>query len=146
MIRVIAGALLGYVVLALLLFAVFNGAYLIMGAERAFRPGSYQVSGLWIGLGALFTFAASLVGGYVAAAVSRGTVAPLVLACAILVLGVIFAIPALGQPDPGPRTGDVGNFAAMQYARQPAWTLFFNPVIAAIGVLVGSRLRRTRGR
>lgn len=142
MVRTIAGVVLGYVVFALILFATFSTAYLTMGAGRAFLPGSYEVSPLWLGVSVLFGFAAALVGGYVAATVSRGARAPLVLACALLVLGVIVAIPALGKPDPGPRAGDVGNIAAMTNARQPAWFLFLSPVISAAGILVGSRLRR----
>jgi hypothetical protein len=72
MIRVIAGVLLGYIVLALSLFAAFTGAYLLMGTERAFRPGTYDISPLWIAVSLFFNLVAALVGGYVAAAVSRG--------------------------------------------------------------------------
>lgn len=142
MIRIIAGVLLGYVAFALLLFLTFSAAYLVMGTERAFLPGSYRVSALWLAASVVFSFVAALFGGYVAAAVSRSTRAPLALACALLILGILFAIPALGQPDPGPRAGDVANFAAMQSARQPAWIMFLNPIIAAAGVLVGGRVRR----
>jgi hypothetical protein len=36
----------------------------------------------------------------------------------------------------------MGNVAAMQNARTPAWIMFLNPIIGAAGVLVGSRLRK----
>ncbi len=142
MVRTIAAVVLGYIAMALLVFALFTAAYLAMGTDNVFLPGSYQVSLAWVALSIVVSFAAALAGGYVAAAVSRGTRAPLALACLVLILGIIFAIPALGQPDPGARAGDVGNIAAMTNARPPAWTLFLNPVIGAAGVLVGSRLRR----
>ena len=142
MIRTIAGVVLGYIAMALLVFLLFSAAYLALGTDNVFLPGSYQVSLLWVALSIVVSFAAALVGGYVAAAVSRGTRAALVLACIVLILGVIVAIPALGQPDPGPRAGDVGNIAAMMSARLPSWLLFLNPVIQAVGILVGSRLRR----
>lgn len=142
MIRSIAGVVVGYIAMALLVFILFSAAYLAMGTDRAFLPGSYQVSSLWLAVSTALSLVAALAGGYVAAAVSRGTSAPLVLACVVLVLGILFTIPALGQPDPGPRAGDVGNIAAMQNARTPAWIMLLNPVIGALGVLVGSRLRR----
>ena len=142
MIRTIASVALGYIAMALLAFALFTAAYLAMGTDNAFLPGSYQVSFLWLAVSVAGTFVATLAGGYVAASVSRGTRAPLALACVVLILGIIFAIPALGQPDPGPRAGDVGNLAAMMKARQPAWLLLLNPVVGAVGTLVGSRLRK----
>ena len=142
MIRSIAGVVVGYVAMALLVFVFFSAAYLAMGAERAFLPGSYQVSSLWVAVSILLSLAAALAGGYVAAAVSRGTRAPLALACVVLVLGLLVVITTLGRPDPGPRAGDVGNIAAMQNARTPAWLMLLNPVVGAFGVLVGSRLRR----
>jgi hypothetical protein len=146
MTRTIAGVVLGYIATALLVFLLFSASYLALGTDKVFLPGSYQVSFLWAALSIVVSFAAALVGGYVAASVSRGTRAPLVLACVVLVLGILFALPALGQPDPGPRAGDVGNFAAMTNARPPSWTLLLNPIIGALGVLVGSRLRRTEAR
>lgn len=142
MVKTIAGVALGYIAMALLVFLLFTASYLALGTDKVFLPGSYQVSMLWVVLSIVVSFAAALVGGYVAAAVSRGTRAALVLACLVIVLGIIFAIPALGQPDPGARAGDVGNLAAMTNARPPAWTLLLNPIIGAAGVLVGSRLRK----
>jgi hypothetical protein len=142
MLRTIAGVVLGYIAMALLVFLLFSASYLALGTDNVFLPGSYQVSLLWVALSIVVSFAAALVGGYVAAAVSRGTRAALALACVVLILGILFAIPALGQPDPGPRAGDVGNFVAMQNARPPSWTLLLNPIIGAAGVLVGSRLRK----
>ena len=142
MIRSIAGVVLGYIAMFVLVFALFSAAYLLLGAERAFLPGSYQVSPLWIALSIAVHLVAPLAGGYVAAAVSRGTRAALVLACLVLVLGVLFGIVALGHPDPGPRPGAVDNFTAMQNVRYPLWLMIVNPVVAAFGVLVGSRIRR----
>lgn len=142
MIRTIAGVVLGYIAMGLLVFFLFSTAYLAMGADIAFLPGSYQISFLWVAVSIVLTLVAALLGGYVAAAVSRGTRPPLALACIVLILGIIFTIPVLGQPDPGPRAGDVGNFAAMMNARMPAWLLLLNPIIQAVGILVGSRLKR----
>ena len=38
-----------------------------------------------------------------------------------------------------PRTGEVGNIEAMQSARTPLVVLLLNPLIGAVGVLVGGR-------
>ena len=142
MLRSIAGVVLGYIAMFLLVFVLFSAAYLWLGAERAFLPGSYRVSPLWVAVSIAVHLVAPLAGGYVAAAVSRWTRAALALACLALVLGILFGIVALGHPDPGPRPGAVDNFTAMQNGRHPLLIMFLNPVIAAFGILVGSRMRR----
>ena len=38
--RTIVGVIAGYLVMALLIFATFSAAYLLMGADAAFMPGS----------------------------------------------------------------------------------------------------------
>lgn len=73
--------------------------------------------------------------------------APMVLAAIVLVLGLAMAIPQLTQSDeakPGPRTGDVSNLEAMKDAQSPPWIAIANPLIGAVGIIIGAKLRGSR--
>ena len=77
--------------------------------------------------------------------IARGGKAPLVLAAVVLVLGLAlaFASPALRTADTHEvRTGNVSNTEAMSKARHPAWVIFLGPVIGAVGVMIGGKLKR----
>lgn len=146
MVRSIIAVVVGYVVMALLVFVLFTAAYLAIGAEGAFVPGSYAVSGLWIVLSFVLSLVAAIVGGYACAAIARGGRAPLALAVLVIVLGMLAAIPVLTTPgEAGARAGDLPNMEAMMRARQPAWVALLLPLVGAAGVVVGSRLRRDAG-
>ena len=143
MARSILAVVAGYAALALAIFVTFTLLYLVLGADRSFEPGSYDASTLWVMLSFPLGVAASVVAGYVCAAIARGGRAPRVLAGVVLVLGLLFAIPVLRATDAAPaRAGDVPNMEAMQQARQPKWVALVNPFIGAVGVLVGAGLRR----
>jgi hypothetical protein len=146
MVRTIAAVVVGYLVMALLVFALFSAAYLAMGADAAFRPGTFEVSGLWVATSFVLGLVAAVVGGYVCATIAQDGKGPLILAALTLLLGVLVAVPLLtsdaGQPQV--RSGDVPNLAAMQQARQPGWVALLNPLVGAAGVLAGARLKRER--
>ena len=142
MLRLIGGVLLGYVALFAVVFFGLTTVYFVLGADRAFEPGSYDVSLIWIACHFMVALFAAVVGGIVAAAVSRRWLSPVVLAIAVMILGVASAIMELSgtKPDPGPRTGDVSNFDAMTRARQPPSIALTLPLLGAVGVLLGARL------
>jgi hypothetical protein len=69
------------------------------------------------------------------------------LAVLVLVLGIILAIPSLNVPEAEMnkvREGDVDNMEAMQNAKQLPIALILNPIIGAIGVIAGSRLKKNK--
>jgi hypothetical protein len=141
--RAIAGVLVGYVAMFAVVFLTFSTTYLGMGQERAFKPGSYEPSGLWLVVSFVLGLLAAAVGGFVCAWISRTDKAPRVLAGVVLVLGLLLAIPMLTAPaESEPRTGEVSNLDAMQKAKQPRWAALVNPFLGAVGVLIGARLRR----
>lgn len=146
MVRNIGGVILGYIVMALLIFLTFSAAYLLMGAGGAFKPETYEVSGFWIAVSFVLGLIAAVVGGYVCSSVARGSRAPLALAVLVLVLGLLAAIPELRAINDGGlravRTGEVSNMEAMQNAVQPVWVVLLSPFVSAAGVLIGARLRR----
>ncbi|MHC4990378.1 MAG: hypothetical protein ACYTGC_05300 [Planctomycetota bacterium] len=142
MVRAISAVIVGYLVMFILVFGSFTLAYLAMGSERAFKPDSFDVSTLWLGTSMALGFFAAVIGGLCCAVVARKFKTVLALAAVVVVLGLGMAAPAYltrGE-DPGPREGDIANFEAMQQARQPMIALLTNPLIGAIGVLLGGRL------
>jgi len=142
MVRVIGAAVVGYLVIFVVLFVAFSGAFLLLGPERAFVSGSYDVSMLWNGLSIVLGFVAAVVGGMVAAAITKDSRGPKALAPLVLIIGLAFAIPVMRQsPTSEPRSAAVGNMEAMGKARQPLWAALLNPVIGVVGVLVGGRRR-----
>lgn len=146
MVRGIVGVIVGYVVLALIMFLTFSLAYLGMGTSRAFNPGSFDPSLFWIVISFFLGFIAALVGGYTCATIAKSKRAAQVLAGLVFVIGIIIAIPLLTSGDPRVhvRTGDVSNMEAMAKARTPGWVALMNPLIGAVGVMVGAGLRQAR--
>jgi hypothetical protein len=144
MARTVVGVILGYVVMAVVVFCGLTAAYLAMGADGAFRPGTYEVSGLWIAISFIVGLAAAISGGWVCAAAATEARAPMILAAVVFVLGLAVAIPALTAPSslPKPRLGDVPNLEAMANAHTPVWIALLNPFVGAAGVIVGGRLKR----
>jgi len=148
MARAILGVIVGYVAMAALVFITFTLAYLAMGADGAFKPGTYDVTALWLAVSFALSVVGALLGGFVCAAVAKGPKAPVALVGIVFVLGLVFAVATVMAPeDPTPkvRQGDVGNLEAMQGAKQPVWVAFLNPLIGTAGVLAGVRLKRRGG-
>ena len=144
--RNIAGVVTGYVVMFIVVMTTFTVAYVVLGAERSFKPGSYEVTGTWIVVSTVLSVAAAILGGFVAAKVGKGRRAASLLAVVVVVLGVILAIPTLDAPPTDePRTGEVGNADAMMKAQQPPAIGFLNPVLGALGVVIGGGLKKSPG-
>jgi hypothetical protein len=143
--RTVVSVIAGYVTMFVFVFVMFTVAYLALGADRAFKPGTYDVSGAWIVVSIIVGLVAAVLGGAVCATIAKNPKAPVFLAVVVVILGVLFALPTLMSPDSGPpeiRTGDVGNTEAMSNARSPTWMNLLNPVLGAVGVLIGGRMRR----
>ena len=140
--RLFGSVVVGYVVIFCVVFLTFSGAYLALGPDRAFQPGSYEVSMLWNVLSVVLGFVAAVIGGMICAMIAKDSRGPKSLAVLVLVLGIAFAIPVLRQsPVSETRTADVGNMEAMGKARQPPWAALLNPVIGMLGVMAGGRRR-----
>lgn len=147
MLRAVAGVIVGYIVMVVLVFGTFTCAYLLMGADNAFRPGTYDASVLWLVVSFALGLIAAVVGGVVCAAITKaGSAAPKALAAVVIVLGLAMAVPVFmgTRPDPGPRTGDVPNMEAMMKAKQPKWVAVANPLVGALGVVIGAGLARKK--
>jgi hypothetical protein len=142
MLRSILGVIVGYAVLSLFFFAIFTGAYFVLGVERIFQPDSYEVSTLWLVLSAAISLCGSILGGYVCAAISRNRRTCEVFAAIVLIVLVIFCIPKIRDPNPHVRAGDVSYMDSMRLTQMPIWMHVLNPVLGAVGVLLGARMKK----
>jgi len=147
MARKIIGVIVGYIAMAAAIFVTFTLLYLILGAEASFQPGTYRVSTTWIIFSIILGFIAAVIGGLFCVIIAKDHQAAIWLAGLVLVLGIILAIPALGVSEEEMnkvREGNVDNMEAMQSAKQPPLALILNPIIGAIGVTAGSRLKKNK--
>ena len=136
--RAIGGAVLGYIVMVLVIFCGLTAAWFALGSDGAFRPGVYDVSTTWVVISIIVGIIAALAGGRTARAVAKTITGPRILAGLVIVLGILSALPGLSMdPAPAVRDPSLSMFDAMAQARTPVWVLFLNPVIGAIGALIG---------
>jgi hypothetical protein len=147
MLRAIGGTVVGYLVMVVLVMATFTGLYFAMGADGAFRKGSYVPSLPWILLTFVLSLGAAVAGGWVSVAVGKSIKSATILATVVFALGMAVAVMTLNEPplENPVRLGDVSNLEAMQKAKEPTWVAFMNPIIGAVGVLAGARLRKPAG-
>jgi len=121
------------------------GVFFLMGVEWSFKPGSFEASNRWIAMSLVANLIIGVIGGLVCAVIAKGGKAPMVLAIVVFALGMLLSIPSLmaHQKNAGEiRTGNVTQMEAMQKANEPVWVPFTFPIIGAIGVLIGGRLKR----
>ena len=145
MLRSVLGVIIGYIVMFILNVAAFMTIYTIVGPDWSFRPGSYQASTRWTVMQFAVVLVIAIIAGLICAVIAKGGKAPLALAGVVLVLGLLLGVAGTAMRPAGThevRTGDVPNMVAMQKARHPAWVIFLGPVIGALGVVVGGKLKR----
>ncbi len=142
MLRSIVSVVVGYIALAVVLMITMSVAFMAMGVERAFKPGSWDTSTMWAGTSLALGLVAAILGGLVCVAIAKRPKPPIVLAGILLALGVAVAVyeTTRTKPDPTPRTANASPMEARRNARQPAWVAWSNPIIGFVGVLIGSRL------
>jgi hypothetical protein len=143
--RSIVAVIVGYIASFVLMLGVFIGAYIIVGTDWAFRTGSYMASNRWIALTMAANFVVSIIGGLICAVIAKGGRAPIGLAVVVLVLGMLLAIPSVMKHNANMgmvRHGNVSQAEAMKNAYWPVWVPFAFPIVGAVGVLIGGRLKR----
>src|SRR5258707_14212005 len=145
MLRSVLGIIGGYLLMFILQFAAFMTIYTVMGANWSFKPGSFHASTRWTVMQFTVVLVTAVIGGLICALISKGGKAPLVLAVVALAIGfTLGALHVATQPADTHegRTGTVPNLEAMTKARHPTWVIFAGPIIAAIGIGSGGKLKR----
>ncbi len=148
-VRNVGGAVLGWVVMAVAVLVFFSGLWMVLGADGAFRPGSWEPSGMWLAGSIVVNLLAAVVGGLVCARVAADDRGLLMLMALVLVLGVAMALfeapaPEAAQPLEAMRSPEVGMIEAMSSGEQPKWLAWLNPLLGVAGAFAGSRLARNR--
>ncbi len=141
--RTAGSVVVGYIAMALFIFLSFSLVYVAMGADRAYQPGTYEVSGLWMAVSLVLGLLGAVLGGWICLLIAKSLRGPQILAAVVFVLGLVTAFMYLGGPDadaPTVRDTAVGIFDAMQYSRTPNWINFANIVVGVVGVLLGAKL------
>lgn len=144
MLRAVLSVIAGYAAVFLCVFIPFTAIYFAIGADRAFKPGTYELSALWIAIALFVNLFAAMVGGAVCALIARTRKPPLIFAAIVFVLGVVAAFANANKADPGLRDASVDNIQAMTDAKEPMWFLLTTPVIGAAGIVAGATLVQRR--
>ena len=145
MLRSILAVIVGYIAMFILQVVAFMAIYSFVGPDWSFKPASYQASTRWTLMQFAVIFVTALIAGLICAAIARGGKAPLALAAVALVLGFLLAVLSITLRPADThevRAGNVSNTEAMNKARHPTWVVFLGPVIGAVGVVIGGKLRR----
>lgn len=133
----ILAAVLGYVVMVLTVFATFSLMWLALGPRGAFEPGAWDVSDAWVAGSILLGLLGAVLGGLACARVTVDHRAIMFLIGLVLLMGILSAVPEAADRLAGPRPDDVSMMEAMTSAQQPPWIAWLNPVIGALGALLG---------
>ena len=142
--RMIGSAIAGYVVMFVALFVLMTISWFAVGANGAFKPGVWEVTGIWLFLMMAAGVIAALAGGYATASISPDPRSVQVLIGIVVVMGIISVLPVLtggATPAELPRPDEVAMFDAMSNGQQPTWLALLNPIIGVVGVVVGARLK-----
>lgn len=147
MFKVIQATLAGYLLTAALVFLLMTACWFAMGPDKAFLPGVWDVTNTWLMMITLSGYVAAMAGGWLASRMVPDGRAWKSLMGAVVVLGLLMAIPVLSgsQPmGPLPRPDELPMFQAMSHGRQPAWLALVNPFVGALGVFRGAMLGARR--
>lgn len=142
MLKSILAVVLGFIAMMIFSFAAFTCAYLALGVDRVFEAESYDVSTLWMVVMVVLSLIGGVLGGLICAAISKSMGVCKVFAGIVLALGLLSAILTTMKERPDTRSGDVPNVQAMGMAQTPLWLCLLNPVLGAVGVLVGARMKK----
>ncbi|MBM4109337.1 MAG: hypothetical protein FJ255_11125 [Phycisphaerae bacterium] len=74
--RAILAVIVGYIVMAAVVFGLFTGAYPLLGADGAFKPNSWEVSTTWLAASFALGLIAAVMGGLVCGAGRPGAAQP----------------------------------------------------------------------
>jgi hypothetical protein len=144
MARTIIGVIVGYVLMFILNICCFIAMYAVLGQERSFEPRLYLASTTWIAGTFAICLITGAIAGVICAVIARGGRSALMLAIAVIVLGLALTIPSMMKASINSklvRSGDTPSMQAAQLAYYPVWCPFAFPFISAVGVLIGGKMK-----
>lgn len=146
MARTVGAVIAGYAALAAWVFLTLTLAFSLLGANFAYEPGTLRARVAWSAVALVLSFLGALLGGRVSVAIDKreDLRAPKILAAIVLALGLAMAASQLGkQPPPLPKPVEQMEPMEMgKYTKSPDAYNFGVPIVGALGVLLGAKLRR----
>src|SRR4051812_17388797 len=136
--RVIGAVIAAYVVMWTLMVAVFSAAWMLLGSQGSFQPGTWRTSLPWIAVSLAGSLFAAVPASRLAAVIARGNRRALQgLVLLTLILGLVMAIPVLTRTEGtiAGRPSVVSMQAAFTYAAQPAWLALLMPFLGVVGAV-----------
>lgn len=145
MLRAVAGVIVGYVVMVILVMGSLITAGVSMTQDQMFKPGTFEPSGAWIAMSLITGTIAAVVGGLVCVLVAGRRKPAVALAVVVALLGALSAVfTIMNTPAPKERSGEVSMMEIQQNTRSPAWVAIAFPIIGVVGVLIGSKLKKDK--
>ncbi len=145
MARSIIAVIVSYIAMFILNFIGFVCLYMVVGPSQAFKPRVYLASNRWIVMTFVMAFVVAIIGGLICAAIAKGGKAPFALAVVVIVVGWSMAFLELKKASDKAgiaRPAVVSMKDVMLNAYWPNWVPFTFPILGAIGVSIGGRLRK----
>ena len=141
-------AFTGSMLMVVVLFATPTAAYLGLGTERFFLPGSFAVTPLQMVMFCFLQCDAGLVTGPVMSKQTGDRRVPRIVAGMTSTFGMLMALPAIRGTvrDAVPRDGSLAAMQAMLQAQTPVRIQSIAPALAALGVSAGATPMSVVGR
>jgi hypothetical protein len=140
MLKTVMSVILGYLVMAFLVFTFYTLLLFGLGAEGTYKPASWEPSTTWIMLSFVAGFIAAFAGGWVALRVSRDTRSATWLMVLIVILGILsVATQAGADPPTEPRPAEVSPADAASKSVPPLWVGVVQMLIGVSGVWFASK-------
>ena len=147
MLRIIAGIIVGWIVMAVLVIATFGITMMVLGLDKILKPDSYWTTDTFNIIVLVGGFIAAIVGGMVCKAIARNSKATLTLAAIVLIMGAGSAVMNMNKPDPPPRAAGSGQPTMqdmMTHGKEPNWFAIMKTLLGAAGLVIGSSLVKGR--
>ncbi|QQS08294.1 MAG: hypothetical protein IPK69_09845 [Phycisphaerales bacterium] len=139
-VRSVLAILAGFVSMAIPTMGVFAVSAFAFGRE-VLMPEDQARAPVWFSLGIMVVgLACTMLGGFVCAKVARSWMPVMFFAAIVLVFGIFSAIGNERKPEPGPEVAEMPILEAVAHSKEPTWLAFGNPIVGALGVLLGGRL------
>jgi hypothetical protein len=143
--RSVLAVLAGYLVMFIWVVTSLSIAWYFIGPEVGFRPGTTEVTAVWLLINIPLSFIGAIFGGWVAAVIGRhpANLPVKVLAGIVFLLALLNAWMQRTMERPEiPEGFDLATFEAAQYAIQPDWYNVSLAILGPVGVLVGGMMHQ----
>ena len=144
MLRIIAGIIVGFLVMAVLVMATFGITMMALGMDNILKPGTYWTTDTFNIIVLIGGFIAAIIGGMVCKVIARNSTATMALVAIVLILGAGSYVMNMNKPDPPIRTGTPTVTDMQTHGKEPNWFAIAKTVAAAAGLVIGSSFVKGR--